>query len=140
MIRAPKSEANELARQRHETRSSLLPTLKTRGPLIQAKRSCAFCPPLPVHERDYSGLLKNRTNVKPEARRGVFDWREFQSTRSAVHPVGFRMRNSSNASFLAASPCPPLLHYRLPGFQSSVPGECLPLFIRSTTHGKTAPA
>src|SRR5258708_16734309 len=122
MIRATKAEANEFARQGHETRSSLLSTLKTRGPLIQAKRSCAFCPPLPVHERDYSGLLKNRTNVKPEARRGVFDWREFQSTRSAVHPVGFRLRSSSNASFLAASPCHALLSIAYPCSQSSITG------------------
>src|SRR5258708_35378665 len=114
MIRATKAEANEFARQGHETRSSLLSTLKTRGPLIQAKRSCAFCPPLPVHERDYSGLLKNRTNVKPEARRGVFDWRVFQSTSSPVHPRGFMMRSTSNAFFLSAFPCPRLSRLGLP--------------------------
>src|SRR5258707_14270023 len=122
MIRAPKSEANELARQPNETRSSLLPTLKTRGPLIQAKRSCAFCPPLPVHETDYSGLLKNRTMSNPKRDEEFLIGGNSGQQRSAVHPVGFRLRSSSNASFLAASPCHALLSIGWPCSQSSITG------------------
>src|SRR5260221_6056360 len=105
MIRAPKSEANELGRQRHETRSSLLPTLKTRGPLIQAKRSCAFCPPLPVHETDYSGLLKNRTMSNPKRDEEFLIGGNSILQTSAFYPGRFLLRTSSNASFLADVSC-----------------------------------
>src|SRR5260221_1746375 len=119
MIRAPKSEANELGRQRHETRSSLLPTLKTRGRLIQAKRSCAFCPPLPVHETDYSGLLKNRTMSNPKRDEEFLIGGNSSQQRSALHPVGFILPSSSNPSFLAASSSQAVLKYRLPLMQCS---------------------
>src|SRR5260221_13251366 len=100
MIRAPKSEANELGRQRHETRSSLLPTLKTRGRLIQAKRSCAFCPPLPVHETDYSGLLKNRTMSNPKRDEHFLIGGNSIQPPPALHPVGFRLRHPTNTCLL----------------------------------------